>query len=228
MRDECLICGAELVYLEKPEEMVCALCGKNEMSRARCAQGHFVCDKCHCAGLDGILGACLAHKSADPIEILDALMAEASCHMHGPEHHVLIGVALAAAYKNAGGQVDLPAALSEIHSRGSQVPGGVCGFWGACGAGIGAGIFMSVITGANPLSEKEWGLSNLTTAGALERIGKIGGPRCCKRNCYTAALSAADMVREHLGVEMTCKTPVCSRFSENNQCLGAKCPYFPK
>lgn len=28
------------------------------------------------------------------------------CHMHGPEHHVMVGAALLTAYKNAGGAID--------------------------------------------------------------------------------------------------------------------------
>ena len=51
--------------------------------------------------------------------------------MHGPEHHVMVGSALLAAYKNAGGEIDLPEALLEMMNRGKAVPGGVCGFWGA-------------------------------------------------------------------------------------------------
>ena len=46
------------------------------------------------------------------------------CHMHGPEHHIMVGSALLTAYHNAGGQIDLPKALSEMISRGSKVPGG--------------------------------------------------------------------------------------------------------
>lgn len=27
---------------------------------------------------------------------------------------------------------------------------GACGFWGACGAGISAGMFVSIVTGSTP------------------------------------------------------------------------------
>ena len=33
MKDECLICGAPLKYLEKDEQMECAVCHKNENSK---------------------------------------------------------------------------------------------------------------------------------------------------------------------------------------------------
>ena len=56
-----------------------------------------------------------------------------------------------AAYKNAGGEIDLPEALLEMMNRGKAVPGGTCGFWGACGAGISTGMFISIISGATHL-----------------------------------------------------------------------------
>lgn len=36
------------------------------------------------------------------------------CHMHGPEHHVMVGSALLTAYKNAGGEIELKKALHEM------------------------------------------------------------------------------------------------------------------
>ena len=40
----------------------------------------------------------------------------------------MVGSALLTAYKNAGGEIDLPEALLEMMNRGKAVPGGVCGF----------------------------------------------------------------------------------------------------
>jgi hypothetical protein len=48
--------------------------------------------------------------------------------MVGPEHHVMVGAALLTAYKNAEGQIDLPAALTEMMNRSKSVSGGACGF----------------------------------------------------------------------------------------------------
>ena len=42
------------------------------------------------------------------------------CHMHGPEHHVMVGAAPLTAYQNAGGDIDLPAALTEMMNRGKN------------------------------------------------------------------------------------------------------------
>ena len=226
MKEECLICGAPLQYLASDTEMVCALCGKKENSKTVCQNGHYVCNQCHTRGIDSIVGVCLAQTSDNPVHILRKLMALPFCHMHGPEHHVMLGAALLTAYHNAGGSLDLPKALAEMQARGQQVPGGACGFWGACGAGISAGMFMSIVTGATPLAEKAWGLSNQMTASALSAIGQRGGPRCCKRDCYLAILQAVEMVEQHLGIHMPCGEIRCVHASQNNQCLQTRCPFF--
>lgn len=64
----------------------------------------------------------------------------------------MVGAALLTAFKNAGGEIDLRAALAEMVSRGKSVPGGACGFWGACGAGVSTGMFVSIISGSTPLT----------------------------------------------------------------------------
>ena len=137
----------------------------------------------------------------------------------------MVGAALLTAYKNAGGVIDLNNALQEMYSRGKAVPGGACGFWGACGAGISAGQFMSIATRSTPLAKEPWGLSNQMTSKALGSIGEVGGPRCCKRDSYLAILAAIDFAREQLGVEMTCTIPVCNHSAQNNQCIGKRCPF---
>ena len=224
-REECLICKAPLEYLTQNQIMECAICHKKEHSKTRCVNGHYVCSDCHTQGMDSIFGVCLAETSTDPVAILRRMMDLPFCHMHGPEHHVMVGAALLTAYKNAGGELDLEKALPEMYSRGREVPGGACGFWGACGAGISAGQFLSIVTESTPLSVEPWSLSNRMTARALESIGKAGGPRCCKRDSFLATLAAVDFVREHLGVEMERNVPICSYSRWNNQCIGKRCPF---
>ena len=225
MKEECLICKAPLEYLTQDELMECAICHKQERSKTRCVEGHYVCSECHTQGMDSILGLCLSETSRDPIGILEKMMSMPFCHMHGPEHHVMVGAALLTAYKNAVGEVDLPKALQEMYSRGKAVPGGACGFWGACGAGVSAGQFVAIATASTPLAVEPWGLSNQMTAKALESIGKVGGPRCCKRDSYLAILAAIAFAAEHLHVHMETSVPVCTRSGQNNQCIGKRCPF---
>ena len=223
--DECLICTSPLEYLETDELMECAVCHKKENSKTRCVNGHYVCNECHTAGLDTIIGLCLSETSKNPVEIIGKMMALPFCHMHGPEHHVMVGAALLTAYRNAGGDVDLPSALTEMIRRGKSVPGGACGFWGACGAGVSAGMFLSIITKATPLTTDSWGLSNRMTSKALSEIGSVGGPRCCKRDSWLSILAAVDFVREQLGVVMERPEIVCSHSAHNAQCIGKRCPF---
>lgn len=226
--EECLICGAPLEYLPQDTMMTCVLCHKKEMSKTQCVNGHYICNECHTAGMDSIMAVCLSDTSRNPIEILERLMSMSFCHMHGPEHHVLVGASLLTAYHNAGGDIDLPKALTEIMSRGKQVPGGACGYWGACGASISTGMFLSIVTSNTPLSGESWNLTNKMTATALAQVAEQGGPRCCKRDSYLSILAAIDFVKENLGVEMEKTEVVCSRSQRNNQCLGERCPFFPK
>ena len=225
MNEECLICSAPLEYLSEDTEMECAICHKKEISKTRCINGHYVCDECHTAGLDSVIGVCLRETSKDPVEIIEKMMDMPFCHMHGPEHHVMVGASLLTAYKNAGGEIDLPKALGEMMSRGKKVPGGTCGFWGACGAGISSGMFVSIISGSSPLAAEPFGLSNRMTASSLEKIGMIGGPRCCKRDSFLSILAAVDFAKEHFGVEMEKHRIVCRYSGRNNQCIGARCPF---
>ena len=225
MNEECLICKAPLEYLDADEDMECAICHKQERSKTRCVEGHFVCSDCHTQGMDSVFGLCMAETSKNSLEILEKMMSMPFCHMHGPEHHVMVGAALLTAYKNAGGEIDLPKALQEMYSRGKAVPGGACGFWGACGAGVSAGQFVSIVTSSTPLAVEPWGLSNRMTAKALESIGRVGGPRCCKRDSYLAILAAIDFIEEHLNVRMEKAMPICTRSKQNNQCIGKRCPF---
>ena len=132
------------------------------------------------------------------------------------------------AYKNAGGDIDLVKALSEMQARGKKVPGGACGFWGACGAGVSTGMFVSIVTGSTPLAKEAWGLSNKMTSSALGAIGEVGGPRCCKRDSYISIIKAVEFSKVFLGVEMELGEIKCVHSANNNQCIGVRCPFKGK
>ena len=181
--------------------------------------------------VDSVAVLCLADTSRNPIEILEKLMSQPDCPMHGPTHHVLVGAALLTAYNNClpdSAKLDMEAALAEMRERGEQVPGGACGYMGACGASISTGIFMSIVTRNTPFSTDTWRLCNLCTARALEQVAENGGPRCCKRDSYLSVLTAIDFVKEHLGVEMVKPEVHCTRSQINEQCIGKKCPFSPQ
>ncbi len=225
MKKECLICEAPLVYLESDKIMVCTVCHKKENSKTRCVNGHYVCNECHTKGMDVIIGFCMSETSKSPVWIVKQLMEQSFCHMHGPEHHVMVGAALLTAYKNAGGDIELHQALIEMMNRGKSVPGGACGFWGACGAGISTGMFVSIISNSTPLTVEPFALSHLMTSKALEQIGMAGGPRCCKRDSFLSILAAIDFVQQHFQISMEKTEIVCGYSAQNNQCIGKQCPF---
>ncbi len=180
---------------------------------------------------DPMVTLCLADTSRNPIEILEKLMSQPDCPMHGPTHHVLVGAALLTAYNNClpdSNKLNLEEALAEMRERGEQVPGGACGYMGACGASISTGIFLSIVTRNTPFSTDTWRLCNLCTARALEQVALNGGPRCCKRDSYLSVLTAIDFVKENLGVEMVKSEVHCTRSQINEQCIGKKCPFSPQ
>lgn len=229
----CLVCGRPIVYYEKARQMECVMCHRQFESHAGCEDGHYVCDECHGAkGIEVILNGCKGCTSKNPVEIMQKLMEDPYIYMHGPEHHVMVGAALLTAYYNSGGfagdraSSDFESALEEMKSRGSEYPGGSCGLWGCCGAAVSTGMFVSIVTKATPLTGKSWGLSNRMTAEALKVIGELGGPRCCKRNSFTAAVAAVKFAAENLGVKMELPEKIQCEFSgENKECLRKRCPY---
>lgn len=228
-RSGCLICGGELVYFKQPQKLKCEFCGQENEAEAACVQRHYVCDHCHRrAAFESISAEAKASTLRDPLAIARKMMAHPSVNMHGPEHHYLVAAALLAAYVNSGGKLDLEKALSQARQRAEKVPGGICGLWGCCGAAVASGIFVSLATGASPLSGEEWSLANQMTSESLAVISRHGGPRCCKRDSFLAIRAAADFCAKHLGVKMEeSGETVCSFFSMNPSCRKSDCLFFP-
>ena len=210
--------------------MRCEICGKSFEGHAVCENGHYVCDACHASPAEGVVRSVVLNSSSkDPVDIADEIMASSFVHMHGPEHHFIVGASLLCAFCNTYGEVDLENALNAVISRGKKVPGGFCGMAGCCGAAVSAGIFLSVILKATPMSKEEWALSNRMTSRCLEAVSRLGGPRCCKRDSYTTILAAAEFLREELGKPLGVSDEIlCSHFGENAECLKVECPYFPR
>ena len=111
----CLVCGEPLAYFKEAQDVTCQICGKKETGHSVCVEGHYVCDACHRAGgVEHIMAVCRETDSKNPIRIAQKIMSDKSIYPNGPEHHTLIGASLMAAYKNAGGDIDLDKALAEL------------------------------------------------------------------------------------------------------------------
>jgi len=224
----CLVCGADLVYLSQYERQTCAYCGKQLEANACCAKGHFVCDGCHSADAGNLIEQfCSTTTYKDPLEIAITLMRHPAIAMHGPEHHFLVPAALLAAYDNQYPSENRAAKIQQARKRAEGVRGGSCGLCGNCGAAVGTGIFISLITGATPLSKREWQLSNRMTAESLFSIAEHGGPRCCKRDTFLALKSAQAFLPRQLGQTLDMSASIrCEFHAFNKQCLQTGCPFF--
>jgi len=226
----CLICGDELVYTKDLAPLECFYCKQVYDSNTKCKNGHYICDRCHSSSaVDLIENYCLTSNSEDPLELALTLMRSPNVKMHGPEHHFLVPAVLLAAYYNI--KKDYKEKATKIRmakKRSSQILGGFCGFYGNCGAAVGTGIFVSLVTDATPLSVTDWKLANLVTSKSLFTIAKHGGPRCCKRNTFLAILQASEFVKENFGVTFKLNKELkCEFYTLNNECLQQKCPFHP-
>lgn len=229
----CLVCGKPLVYHAAARPATCVFCGTTELAHSVCADGHYVCDACHRErGVACIMDVCRTGTERDPIALMNQAMRLPSLYQNGPEHHTLVGAALLAAYAHAGGTfpafANLDEALGELKTRSMTLPGGMCGFWGCCGAAVSAGQALSIITGATPFSTDAWGACQRLTGTILQQLADQGGPRCCKRTGYTAALASVDAIAQATGVRLDAPSRVtCAFFPRNEECLHGRCPYYP-
>jgi hypothetical protein len=228
-KSDCVVCGKELIYLEEERTAECSYCKESFRTNALCAGGHYVCDRCHgLKGNDLIETFCARTEMTDPLKMAVTLMGNPEIKMHGPEHHLLVPAVLLAAYYNMTARAgEKEEKIRKARQRAENVLGGFCGFYGDCGAAVGTGIFVSVLTGATPLSKKEWRQSNLMTARSLFSIANHGGPRCCKRNSFLAIREATGFVAEHFGVSLPGGEDLrCTFISFNKECLADECPFF--
>ena len=225
--NNCGVCARPLVYATESVTKTCAVCGKEEKTNIYCPVGHYICDACHSkAALEVLRQILTSTKSTDPAEIIEQVMAHPSVPMHGPEHHAIVPAAIITAVRNAGYPVP-EGAIEKAIERASKIPGGWCGLYGDCGAAVGIGIAVSVLTNATPLTGKERGLALGATAFGLSKL-LDGQPRCCKRASRRAVEAAVDYLNDKLGIKlMKSKGTVCTYTVRNQQCAKQECPYYP-
>jgi len=224
----CMVCAAPLHYGTESVEVVCHDCGRAGVSSIVCPDGHYVCDRCHAAAsLEWLKQCTLASAQQSPEALLEELLALPGLPMHGPEHHVMAALALLGAARNKGREVDA-ALFDEALRRGMTIPGGACGYLGACGAGVGVGIAVSLLQGATPTTEVKRGLANRATAAALIALGDDYA-RCCKRVLRLAVAASRPFLKTHLGLDfpLADAAPLCNDMARNRECPGRNCLYHP-
>ena len=223
----CMVCGEELVYSNEARERTCHFCGKVELSNSDCLQGHFICDGCHQQeAIEVIRHICLQSREKDLLRLLLTIRSHPSVPMHGPEHHAMIPGVILTALRNSGGRVDDEDILAGI-DRGAKVPGGACGFWGSCGAAIGAGIAVSLFLDATPLTPHPRQRAQAFTADILATIAKITGGRCCQRETWITLNRTAELSEQYFGCSLEAETKLhCNQYQTNKECIRRGCPLW--
>jgi hypothetical protein len=225
-KENCGICGAPLEYRTDPVSLDCEYCGKRCDALVCCPSGHYVCDTCHKGKSMDIARKLLkASASKDPLELFEKIVAHPSVSMHGPEHHAIVAAVLVAAARNSDPSIPFKAVQSAL-DRGEKVPGGWCGFYGACGAAIGVGVAVSVLTRATPLTGETRTLALKATAAALDGMAD-GDPRCCKRAGRKSIEAAVEYLDRNLGIVLSKGKGIKCRYSHRNrECPKGLCSYF--
>lgn len=221
----CPLCGVEL--LEKSRLQTCSYCGAEERCEWLCPQGHYVCESCRTASSEEIIERlCVATTNPDPLEIVDLIMKHPVFNQHGPEHHLLVAPTILAALRNQGCSVRKGAIRAALRRMG-DIPVGVCGTRGDCGACAGLGCAVSLLTGATFRSDRERSLALRGTARALMDAAQLGGPRCCKQSVYATLQAAAGFMSSELGVAFVVSDVIHCAFSQvTEECKRERCVYF--
>ncbi|MFZ2634474.1 MAG: DUF5714 domain-containing protein [Desulfosalsimonadaceae bacterium] len=224
---QCMVCGSPLSYLENNAPKSCAYCGIVKSANTVCEQGHFVCDACHSRdALEMIRHVCITSRQTDMIDLLNTIRSHPAMPLHGPEHHFAVPGVIVSVYRNLGGDVS-DADIATAIERGHAIPGGVCAFWGSCGAALGAGVGFAVILKGNPLKPGERNAVQEATATISRAINAIEAARCCQRETWTALKTAADLSRRLLPIPLRAEgRTTCSQQAKNKECLGKGCPYI--
>lgn len=167
----------------------------------------------------------LKETSINPLTIVRKLMDMDFINMHGPEHHFIDGASFLVAYNNVTNELDINKALDALANRSINMPGAICGNWGVCGSVTSLGAALSIIHEVGPLSNNDYYKDDMEfTSLVLNKMSKIGGPRCCKRNAFISLMSAVEFIKDKYNVELECSDIYCTYSSRNKQCIGIRCP----
>jgi hypothetical protein len=221
----CPLCGAELQ--EKRRMQTCSYCGALEECDWFCPDDHFICEECRTAQpVEIVERVCRVTTSPDPVWIANLIMRHPLFSESGPEHHLLVAPAILAALRNQGQRVKRSAVRAAL-GRMKDIPVGVCGTRGDCGACVGLGCAVSLLTRATFRSDRERSLALLGTARALVCVAELGGPRCCKQSVYATLQTAGEFLSSRLGIACAVPDVIGCPFSRlAEECKRERCGYF--
>jgi hypothetical protein len=168
-------------------------------------------------------------KGTKPAEMLEDLLSRGEgTPVHGVWHHALVGEIILRCLQNAGYEIS-GELIDEVIDRGRQLPGGSCGFIGACGALASASSAYAILLGSTPVATEQREMLLEFAAKLVARLAEVGGSRCCKKSSYAALEVARDEFAK-LGFELPEEEfeGRCPFFASNDTCDGDACVYFPR
>jgi hypothetical protein len=232
--DKCEICGNNLIYITSPNELkhlTCEFCGKSYDTNTYCENGHYICDNCHSREpIEIIESICENSEEKDPFKLADKIMRHPKFKLYGPEHHILTPAVILTALKNNGikkpnGEEINLMDIKEAIRRASKIPGGWCGFYGSCGAGMGSGIAISIYTGATPSKSGPRTLANQITSRSLLKIAD-NLEHCCKRSVKLSICETLQFLEENFSIILDYSPARCVFSHLNSKCEKSNCVMY--
>ena len=162
------------------------------------------------------------------IRLLHEIRSHKKIPLHGPEHHAIVPGIILATYRNLGGNITEEQILTGIR-RGTQIPGGSCGFMRVCGAATGVGIAYSIILDSNPVAPEKRQKIQKVVSRVISRISEQKAARCCQRECYIALKEAASVSSVLLPIVLKADFHLTyQQHSINRECIGVRCLLQPE
>lgn len=169
----------------------------------------------------------LNSKETDTIKLIKSVMRHDFVNMHGPEHHFLDGGALLVAIKNSGYDFDLAKALDELENRSNKMPGAMCGYRGIGGSTASVGAVFSISDDTGPLSSDIHYADHMKfTASIIDKMGDIGGSRCCKRNAFLSLTGGISYADKKYDLSLPLSKITCDFSPYNKQYLKESGPFY--
>ena len=223
----CIICSADIIYEKQNTNKTCYLCSNVFSASSMCRNSHYVCDTCHSEGSLAYVKNLLTKTGiTDMINLMNIVRSLPMFNIHGPEHHSATAGVIAAVYKNSGGKISNDDILTAI-DRSSAIPGGVCAYWGSCGAVLGAGAAFSVIMDSSPLKPNQRQKIQKIITELSQVTSNLRAARCCQREVWLTLQKVSELSKIHLDIELSAKGKVeCYQVEENSECIHQACSFY--
>lgn len=231
INENCLVCKGKLDYFQFAQEMKCFECGIVEMGYVNCANGHYICEKCHGRKtLEVLIDKVWEMDDKNPFIMAESLIDNLELPMLGCEHAWVAAGAFIIALRNNGLDINKDQLEEVIIRTQKQAIGAYCGLTGICGIAPAIGAVYSVILGASCPKNQETSNTMHVVADVIKAIAYQAGPCCCKNFVYTALKIACDKSEVYIGIKLDTDCNIICKDSKRHPhgCRKEKCTYYGK